>query len=73
MDMEHWHSSLILWGVEVTAGGERKDGCMSMSVTSFGGLGMWDCVLVGPGKLQAKAPSISSGKRSLLGPGYASG
>ena len=48
MDMERWCSPLILCGVEVMAGGVRKDGCSSMLTTSFGGLGTWDSVLVGP-------------------------
>ena len=73
MDMECWCSPLILWGVEVTVGGERKDSCSSMSVTSFLD---WVCRTVylwAQGKLQAEAPSISSRKGSLLDPGYASG
>ena len=43
-------------------GGERKDGCSSMLVTSFGGLGMWDSVLVGRRSFKARLLPFPPGR-----------
>ena len=55
--------------MEVTVGGERKDGCSSVLVMSFGRLGT---LYLAQRKLQAEAPSTSSRKGSLFGSGYTS-
>ena len=67
MDMEHWHSPLILCGVE--RGRMAAHLCQSCYLADWvhGTLCLWAWR-----KLQVEAPSLSSRKGSLFGPGYAS-